>query len=234
MYKYDGLSHFRIFDLQASLNRGVNTDENKDDQNTPKVVKEIKSSSENIYTSALWGPLNKTIYVATNSGKLLSLDVSSGKTLKEQQVHKAEIYQLHMTHDFTMLFTCSKDGTCKLLNPETFEEIRVFTFGNVPCRAVCVSPLFDDQDIQKFHCVIGGGIDAREAAFTDGKTGAGGFEMQLHSIIFNDKLAEIHGSFGPVHTIDFSPDGQCIASGGEDGYVRYHRLPPEYFTSKFE
>lgn len=58
--------------------------------------------------------------------------------------------------------------------------------------------------------------------------------MNMYSIIFNEKLAEIHGSIGPVHTIDFSPDGYSIASGGEDGYVRYYRLPPEYFTKKFE
>lgn len=72
-----------------------------------------------------------------------------------------------MTHDYTMLFTASKEGTSKLLNPETFEEIRSFKFGDLACRTVAVSPLFDDQDIQKFHCVIAGGIDAREAAFTN-------------------------------------------------------------------
>ena len=141
---------------------------------------------------------------------------------------------MYLTHDYTMLFTASKDGTSKLLNPETFEEIRTFTFGANPCRAVAVSPLFDDQDIQKFHCCIAGGVDAVEAAFTEASKDKGGFDLQLHSIIFNEKLAEIDGSFGPVFTIDFSPDGQCIASGGQDGYVRYHRLPPEYFTKKFD
>ena len=98
-------------------------------KDTPKVVKEFKSNSDNVYTHAVWGSLNKTIYAATTSGKLLSIDYASGKTLKEMNVHKAEIYQIFLTHDYTMLFTASKDGTSKLLNPETYDEIRVFTFG---------------------------------------------------------------------------------------------------------
>jgi translation initiation factor 3 subunit I len=63
---------------------------------------------------------------------------------------------------------------------------------------------------------------------------AGGFEMKMFSIIFNNKLSEIHGHFGPVHSTSFSPDGYAFASGAEDGYVHYHRFPPEYFTKKFE
>ena len=58
--------------------------------------------------------------------------------------------------------------------------------------------------------------------------------MKMFSVIFGDKLAEVGGHFGPVHSIDFSPDGYAFASGAEDGYVHYHRFPPEYFTKKFE
>ena len=137
-----------------------------------------------------------------------------------------------MSHDFTMLFTGSRDGSSKLLHPETFEEIRKYSFGGRPCRAVAVSPLHDSDQWQKFHILMGGGQDARDVALTD--EGAGGFEIRLSSIIFNEQLSEIHGHFGPVHTIDFSPDGFAFASGGEDGYVHYHRFPPEYFTNDFE
>jgi translation initiation factor 3 subunit I len=58
--------------------------------------------------------------------------------------------------------------------------------------------------------------------------------MKIHNIIFGDKLVEVHGHFGPVHSTSFSPDGFAFASGAEDGYVHYHRMPPEYFTKKFE
>ena len=79
---------------------------------------------------------------------------------------------------------------------------------------------------------MGGGQDARDVALTD--EGAGGFEIRLQSIIFTETLSQIHGHFGPVHSVDFSPDGFAFASGGEDGYVHYHRFPPEYFTNDFE
>lgn len=183
-------------------------------------------------TYAQWGPLNKTIYVATNTGKILNIDVGSGKLLKERQVHTSLIYQLVMAHDFTMLFTASREGKVKLLHPETLEDVREFAFGDKPCRTVSLCPLFDSQEVQKFHMICGGGQDARDVALTG--SDAGGFELKMFSIIFNEQLAEIHGHFGPVNSVEWSPDGFAIATGGEDGYVHYHRLPPEYFTQRFE
>lgn len=97
--------------------------------------------------NAVWGPLNKSLFVATKSGRLQIVDVNSGKLFKDVQIHQAEIYELAMSHDFTMLFTASRDGWAKLLHPETFEEIRKYTFGNRPCRTVALSPLFDDQEL---------------------------------------------------------------------------------------
>ena len=88
-----------------------------------------------------------------------------------------------MSHDFTMLFSASRDGTSKLLHLETFEEIRTYSFGGRPCRTVAVSPLFDSHYFQKFHILMAGGQDAREVATTG--EGAGGFSIRLFSVIFN-------------------------------------------------
>jgi len=85
------------------------------------------------------------------------IDVASGTTIKDTQIHKSEVYSMVMSHDFTMLFTGSRDGTSKLLHPETFEEIRTYNFGGHPCRTVAVSPLFDSPDYQKFHMLMAGG-----------------------------------------------------------------------------
>ena len=138
---------------------------------------------------------------------------------------------MFMSHDFTMLVTCSKDGTAKLLNHETLDEVRSFNYGK-PVRSAKVSPLFEDPDHQKFHVICAGGQDAKDVTTTGNESG--GFEMKMFSIIYGDKLSEITGHFGPVHSIDFSPDGYAFASGAEDGYVHYHRFPPEYFTKRFE
>ena len=80
--------------------------------------------------------------------------------------------------------------------------------------------------------IAAGGQDARDVALTG--ESEGGFEIKMFSIIFNQQLSEVHGHFGTVHTVDFSPDGMAFASGAEDGYVHYHKFPPEYFTKKFD
>jgi len=80
--------------------------------------------------------------------------------------------------------------------------------------------------------LLGGGQDAKDVT-TTGQI-AGGFDMKLMSVIYGDKLATIGGHFGPVHSVSFSPDGYAFASGAEDGFVHYHRMPPEYFSKKFE
>ena len=130
------------------------------------MVKEIAGSADYEYTSCVWGPLNKTLYVATDKGKVICIDVASGKSLKEKIVHKSEIFRLTITHDYTMLMTCSRDGNVKLLHPETFEEVRIFNYGNKPARGVAISPLFDDEEHQKFHMIAAGGQDAKEVAQT--------------------------------------------------------------------
>lgn len=56
-----------------------------------------------------------------------------------------------------MLVTSSRDGYAKILNPETLEEVRVFKYGQKPCRGATISPLFDDRNHQKFHIAVVGG-----------------------------------------------------------------------------
>ena len=138
LYQDQKKSHIRIFDLQNALKCAQ-------DGNTPKVVQTITGSADFEYTSCVWGPLNKTIYVSTDKGRVICIDVGSGKVLKEKTVHMAFIFTLTITHDFTMLMTASRDGYVKLLHPETFEEVRKYQYGKKPVRGVAISPLFDDD-----------------------------------------------------------------------------------------
>ena len=59
-----------------------------------------------------------------------------------RDVHKNEIFSITITRDFTMLFTASRDGTCKLLHPGTLDEIRCFQF-EFPCRNCSINPLYE-------------------------------------------------------------------------------------------
>ena len=117
LYMERKTTFIRIYDLNTVVQGGTS-------ENTPKVLKEISPITSQEFTCAAWGPLNKTLYVGTKTGKIQIIDVGSGTTLKDSQIHQYEIYKLTMSHDYTMLFTGSRDGTSKLLHPETFEEIR--------------------------------------------------------------------------------------------------------------
>ena len=203
----------------------------KENNEDVKPVHEIKAPEDVVYTDCVWGPLDKSLYISTNFGKVLFYDLDKNRFENEEQVHKDEIFSLSLTHDFSMMTTSSRDGTAKLLNPKDLSTVRQFIYGK-PCRTSSVSPLFDDPNHQKFHILCGGGQDAQKVTTTTADQG--GFEMKMWSVIFEEQLAETHGHFGPVHSIDFSPDGYAFASGAEDGYVHYHKFPPEYFTKKFE
>jgi translation initiation factor 3 subunit I len=221
-------SYIRIFKMEDILTN------NTEGTVAGKGVKEIhtlEGSKDYQYTKAVWGPRNESLLIATNTGKVLYYDIESASIISEEPVHSNEIFCITLTHDYTMLYTSSRDGTCKLLNPETLNVIRTFNYGK-PCRTASVSPLFESLDYQKFHVLMAGGQDAKDVTTTGAELG--GFEMKLFNVIFNEKLSEVHGHFGPVHTTSFSPDGFSFASGAEDGYVHYHRFPPEYFTKKFE
>lgn len=217
-------SFIRIFNVKDTLEHGK-----KD--GCCEYVHQIKAPKDHVINDVKWGPLDETVYYCTDKGRLLRYDLDEECLTKVQDVNKHEIFSLTFTKDFVMLFTCSRDGTCKLLNSETFDEIRSFDF-KYPCRNATVSPLYDADDNQKFHVLLCGGQDAKDVATTAGEKG--GFEMNLFNIIYNEKLAGIKGHFGTVHSVAFHPDGQSFASGSEDGYVHYHRMVPEYFTKRFE
>ncbi|CDW80688.1 eukaryotic translation initiation factor 3 subunit i-like [Stylonychia lemnae] len=221
VYEHAKRSYIRIQDTASALKGQTN----------PDGVFEVEGPQDHLITQASWGPLNQTLYIATNKGKFYIHDLSSSKTIVEEDVHNSEIFSFNVTYDHTMLITCSKDGTAKLLHPRSLEVVRLFNFVK-PCRAACISPLFDSQENQKFHVLLAGGQDARDV--TTSKASEGGFEIKLMNIIYNQSLAEILGHFGTVHTLAISPDGINFVSGSEDGYVHFHKFLPEYFTKKFE
>lgn len=110
-------SAMRIYSLKDCLAWG-----NK--EGSPQYVREIKAPRDHIINDVKWGRLDESIYYCTDQGRLIRYDVNAGKLMTASDVHRHEIFTLTLTRDFTMLFTCSRDGTCKLLHPETFQEVR--------------------------------------------------------------------------------------------------------------
>ena len=58
--------------------------------------------------------------MATTKGRMILYDINSEEELVAADVHKSEIFSFTVTYDHSMLITCSRDGTAKLLNPRNF------------------------------------------------------------------------------------------------------------------
>jgi len=112
-------SFIRIFTVKDALEHGK-----KD--GCCDVVAQIKGPKDHVINNVKWGPLDETVYYCTDKGRLLRYDIEDESVCKAADVNRNEIFTMTFSKDFTMLFTCSRDGTCKLLHPETFDEIRSF------------------------------------------------------------------------------------------------------------
>ncbi len=131
-YEFEKKSFIRIFNLAECLS-----------QTTPPVVHEISTTQDCNFTCVVWGPKNETLFVSTNRGQVMKYDISLGVFIKEEAVHRGEILSLHITYDYTMLMTGSKDGYAKLLHPETLKTVKEYHYGK-PVRSATISPLFDN------------------------------------------------------------------------------------------
>jgi WD40 repeat protein len=130
----------KIYNTSDALQWGVKPKDG-DKVEYPKPEFEIKAPRDHVINSVKWGALDKILYYATDKGRLIKYNLEEKKAELIKDVHSSEIFSVEITKDFTMLFTCSRDGFCKLLHPDTFDEIRKFNH-EFPVRNVAVSPLY--------------------------------------------------------------------------------------------
>ena len=80
--------------------------------------------------------------------------------------------------------------------------------------------------------VLGGGQEAMDVTTTS--TRIGKFDARFFHLIFEEEFGRIKGHFCPINSVQFTPDGQGYASGGEDGYIRLHFFDQSYYDFEFE
>lgn len=76
LFVLNRVTYIRIYDISTVI-AGGNT------ENAPKPFREITPINQHEFTCAAWGPLNKTLYVGTKTGKVQIIDVGSGRTIKD-------------------------------------------------------------------------------------------------------------------------------------------------------
>ena len=69
MYDHNKRSYVRVYDFKQALNKDA------------EGIKEIAGPQDYIITQASWGPLNKTMYVATDKGRFIIHDWENDKVV---------------------------------------------------------------------------------------------------------------------------------------------------------
>ncbi|KAF2069870.1 hypothetical protein CYY_008810 [Polysphondylium violaceum] len=190
------------------------------DQATGKLSTNFTFESPNCkITHATWGPLNQYIFSSGEDGAIRIYDVEK-KSLHHTFVENTKkVNRIEWTKHRIMFLTCSNDGTAKLYNTKTLENIKTFETGR-PVNAAGVSPI-------KPHIILGGGQSA--GSVTTSKVDASQFKVRFYHIVYGDELGSLNGHIGPVYSICFTPDGKTFATGGEEGLVQINHLDDSYF-----
>jgi len=64
-------------------------------------------------------------------------------------------------------------------------------------NTIAFSPLIVDKTDPRYHCIMGGGVSARDAAMVK----QGGYEIHLFNLMYEEHLGTMAGHFGPVNTL---------------------------------
>lgn len=159
-------------------------------------------SSDPIVFSGHTSNIKRCIF-ASNSTKAIS--ISDDKTMRVWDAASgAEINQIKFAHAPSSI-EMSRDGQLLILaqgncvelyDASTFGLVQSFTIPS-PVSAASIHP-----DKSVFVC------------------SGDNFTLYKYSISTGTELESFKGHFGPVHCIQFSPDGEIYASGSEDGTLR--------------
>jgi len=185
-------------------------------------LRELREDDHGRINTALWGSLNETVIGACEDGSIRVWDVEKGEQKMRSdpdEGHADDIKDMQFSKDHTMLITASSDRTCKVWDVKTLKCLKTFR-SDRPLNSASFSPRFN-------QIVLGGGQAAIDVTTTAAE--AGHFESDFYHLVYRNKLASVHGHFGPVNTLAFHPHGTSYASGSEDGYIRLHHFHDKYY-----
>lgn len=92
-------------------------------------------------------------------------------------------------------------------------------------NTVAISPLLSNNGKKLYHFLMAGGIPAREAAMSK----KGGFEIHICNVMYEKEIGTLAGSFSPINSIEYTPDGKGFVCGAEEGVSKYIKFDPKYF-----
>uniref|UniRef100_A0AC34FED5 Eukaryotic translation initiation factor 3 subunit I n=1 Tax=Panagrolaimus sp. ES5 TaxID=591445 RepID=A0AC34FED5_9BILA len=176
-------------------------------------------------STCIFSHLDDTIMLGDQNGNLILYDIRQNADAKDfNKVHAYAITDLQLSIDQSFVISSSADKTAKLHDAKELRTLKTYKSGR-PVNSAAISPTRD-------HIVLGGGEEAMSVTQTSGASGQ--FEAKLYHLVFEEEFARFKGHFGPINSLAFHPNGNCVVSGGEDGYIRIQELDPEYAEYEYE
>lgn len=192
----------------------------------PHIVKSVNFSSDDIKLLTASHDKNIRVFDLNNLG-------SDGDCLKG---HTSPVRGALFLQDNKRIVSASDDKTVRLWDYGSLQEIKKLEFSNVP------SSLELSQDGNMLVITHGHSVSiwdcntweklkeyevptqVNSASLHPDKTffvcGGEDFKMYKYDFDTGAEIESFKGHFGPVHCVQFSPDGELYASGSEDGTLR--------------
>lgn len=192
----------------------------------PHIVKSVNFNSD-----------DSKLLTASNDKKVRIFDLhrpeEGGQTLTG---HTSAVKKALFLHDDKRIVSASDDKTVRFWDATSLEEIKQLEFETQP-NSLEISPNGDILLITHGHSVSFCNIENFEkikeysvpsqvnsASLHPDQSvfvcGGDDFKMYKFDYETGSEIESFKGHFGPVHCVQFSPDGELYASGSEDGTLR--------------
>ena len=175
------------------------------------------------FVKAVWVNLNSNILSIDDAGYLCCWDVDSETCVSRVKLADAPLTDIKLSLDRSFAVITSRDSKARLVRVDDLTILKTYT-SDRPLNACAISPILN-------HVLLAGGQEATDVTLSG--AGEGHFEVEFWHTIYEEKLTQVTGHFGPVNTLAISRDGQMFASGGEDGNVRLYQFDEGYLNSKY-
>jgi WD40 repeat protein/serine/threonine protein kinase len=203
---------------------------------TGRVLHSLSAHTATVYALA-FSPDGKQLASGSRDGTIALWDVSAGTELRALHGQSRSPSRIQFSPDGRTLAAGGEGGVVKFWDVATGKEGRPLPGHTGPVRGVAYSPdssrlASGGQDqVVRLHDLAAGGVtefpapgDVSAVAFAaDGRTLAAiGSGVRFWDLETGQETSAT-GHTGPVHGVAFSPTTALLATGGDDGTVRFWR-----------
>ncbi|GMM30232.1 translation initiation factor eIF3 subunit I [Martiniozyma asiatica (nom. inval.)] len=200
-------------------------DYTKSEQSATPILKiENEDDVSKRFVVASWSYGGKYIFTGHANGEISKFDAQTGNLVKNVRPFTEPVTDLQFSQDRSHFIASSRDKSSCIFDLEDLKVIKRYS-SETPINSAVITPAKD-------FIIMGGGQDARSVTTTSMAEGM--FDAMIYHKIFEDMIGRVKGHFGPINCLAIHPEGTCYASGGEDGYIRLHHFPKNYFDFYYD